>query len=50
MKHLKKYNKDYTFLDINSKNILAGHVHNVVSVTLKESVTVNKAMLEFMLK
>jgi len=47
---LKKYNKDYTFLDINSKNILAGHVHNVVSVTLKESVTVNKAMLEFMLK
>jgi len=50
IKDLDKYNKPYTFLDIDTKNILAGHVHNVVSVTLRESVKVNKAMYEFMTK
>ncbi len=47
---LDKYHIKYTFIDIKSNNPFAGHVHNVMRPFLKESVKVNKAMYEFMIK
>ena len=47
---LDKNNINYTFIDINSNNPLAGHVHNVMHPWLKESIKVNKAIYDFMIK
>ena len=40
----------YTFKDIDSENKDCGHVHNVVNLELKESIEVNDAMTDFMVK
>ena len=45
----EKFNKDFTFLDINSDSRNVSHVHNVVNPKLKESITVNNAMMDFIL-
>ena len=36
------------FMDIDSKEKKVGHVHNVISPLLPESISVNRAMMEFM--
>ena len=47
-KDLEARHYGHTFVDIFSDNKKAGHVHNIVSPTLDESVIVNQAMLTFL--
>ena len=47
---LTKFNYEHEYLYIDSDNKKVGHVHNVVSLDLKESKDINHKMIEFMKK
>lgn len=47
---LEKYQKKHVFMDIQADDKNVDHVHNVTKPELKESIEVNKAMINFILE